>query len=119
MPALRRWIRAFAGNTPVSAVLFGSDLRLTAYLDAAELTASTPQLAPSGPFDLLEVAQSQDLDGDTFVWAAGEASALLPIRRWLKQDRGMPKPNLSLHGYWKSGEAGLDHHAPLDPADPD
>jgi NADPH-dependent ferric siderophore reductase len=119
MPALRRWIRAFAGNTPVSAVLFGSDLRLSAYLDAAELTAATPQLAPTGPFDLLEAAESQDIDADTFVWAAGESTVLVPVRRWLKGDLGLPKQNLSLHGYWRSGEAGLDHHAPLDPTDPD
>ncbi len=63
--------------------------------------------------------RAQDVDADTFVWAAGEATALIPVRRWLKAEAGLPKENLSLHGYWKRGEAGLDHHAPLDPADPD
>jgi NADPH-dependent ferric siderophore reductase len=119
MPALRRWIRAFAGVLPVHAVLFGDDARLVDYLDDLEMLAATPQLALAGEYDLLEVVRSQNVTVDTFVWAAGEAGALIPVRRWLKQDAGLPKENLSLHGYWKAGVAGLDHHAPLDPADPD
>lgn len=119
MPALRRWIRAFAGVLPVHAVLFGDDRRLVDHLDAEERLASTPQLALSGDYDLLDVVRSQDVTADTFVWAAGEAGALIPVRRLLTQEVGLPKANLSLHGYWKAGVAGLDHHAPLDPADPD
>jgi NADPH-dependent ferric siderophore reductase len=119
MPALRRWIRAFAGVLPVHAVLFGGDGRLVDHLDDAETLSATPQLALTADFDLLDVVRSQDVTADTFVWAAGEAGALIPVRRWLKQEAGLPKANLSLHGYWKSGVAGLDHHAPLDPADPD
>lgn len=119
LPALRRWIRAFAGVLLVHAVVFGEDAEaLLGYLDEAEGTAATPQaLGPQ--HDLLEVVRTQDVDGDTFVWAAGEAGALIPVRRYLKGDLGLPRQNLSLHGYWKRGEAGLDHHAPLDPADPD
>lgn len=119
MPALRRWVRAYAGVTPVHAVLFGDDPSLLDYLDEAEALAATPQVAPSAEFDLLEVVRSQDITADTFVWAAGEAGALTPVRRWLKSDARLPKANLSLHGYWKRGTAGLDHNAPLDPADPD
>jgi NADPH-dependent ferric siderophore reductase len=119
MPALRRWIRAFAGAVPVHAVLFGDDPRLLDHLDDAETSAATPQLALTADYDLLEVVRSQDVTTDTFVWAAGEAGALIPVRRYLKQEAGLPKANLSLHGYWKAGVAGLDHHAPLDPADPD
>jgi NADPH-dependent ferric siderophore reductase len=117
--ALRRWVRAFAGTTRAHAVLFGADEGLVRYLDDVEALAATPQLALTGRFDLLDVVRSQDVTADTFVWAAGEATALVPVRRWLKAEAGLPKQNLSLHGYWKRGVAGLDHHAPLDPADPD
>jgi NADPH-dependent ferric siderophore reductase len=68
--------------------------------------------------DLLETVSAQDIDQDTFVWAAGEAGALVPVRRHLKAQQ-LPRENLSLHGYWRRGESGLDHHAPLDPSDPD
>ena len=115
LPALRRWIRALAGETPVHALLFGG--ADAAYLDEAETIAATPQVLDA-QHDLLEVVQAQDVDGDTFVWAAGEASAIVPVRRHLK-GLGLEKANRSLHGYWKRGDAGFDHHAPLDPSDPD
>ena len=118
-PALRRWIRAFAGVTPVHAVLFGDDDRLLDYLDPAETLTATPQWAPSARFDLVDVARAQDVTADTFVWAAGEATALVPLRRWLKHERGLPREHLSLHGYWRRGDGAFDHHAPLDPSDPD
>lgn len=115
LPALRRWIRALAGETPMRALLFGG--ATADYLDEAEALAATPQVV--GPdHELLEVVRSQDVDADVFVWAAGEASAIVPVRRHLKE-LGLPKENRSLHGYWKRGDAGFDHHAPLDPADPE
>lgn len=119
LPALRRWVRAFAGVTPVHAVLFGDDPSVLDYLDEAEAMTATPQVAPTGEFDLLEVVRAQDVTTDTFVWAAGEAAALLPVRRWLKDEVGLPKQNRSLHGYWRRGDAGFDHHAPLDADDPE
>ena len=115
LPALRRWVRALAGETPVHAVLFGG--ADAAYLDDAELATATPQ-ALKAHHDLLDVVRAQDVDRDTFVWAAGEAGALVPVRRHLKEI-GLDRANRSLHGYWKRGDAGFDHHAPLDPADPD
>lgn len=115
LPALRRWVRAFAGEPPTRAILFGG--ADAAFLDDAETAAALVQvLEPE--HDLLTVVEQQDVDADTFVWAAGEATALVPVRRHLKA-LGLPKEARSLHGYWKRGEAGLDHHAPLDPADPD
>jgi NADPH-dependent ferric siderophore reductase len=115
LPALRRWIRAFDGEPTTRAVLFGG--ATADYLDEVERGAALVQ-ALDAQHDLLETVQAQDVDRDTFVWAAGEATALVPVRRHLK-GLGLAKENLSLHGYWKRGEAGLDHHAPLDPSDPD
>jgi NADPH-dependent ferric siderophore reductase len=115
LPALRRWIRAFGGDPVTRVVLFGG--ATTGYLDETESAAAIVQVVEQH-HDLLTTVQAQDVDQDVFVWAAGEAGALIPVRRHLKA-LGLPKENLSLHGYWKRGEAGLDHHAPLDPADPD
>jgi NADPH-dependent ferric siderophore reductase len=115
LPALRRWVRALAGEPITRAVLFGG--AEAEFLDETERSSVLLQVLEDGD-DLLATVEAQDVDGDTFVWAAGEAATLVPVRRYLKA-RGLPKENLSLHGYWKRGEAGLDHHAPLDPADPD
>lgn len=114
LPALRRWVRAYAGEPPTRAILFGG--ARADYLDGTEQAAVLVQVLEG--HDLLETVAAQDVDGDTFVWAAGEATALIPVRRHLKE-LGLAKENRSLHGYWRRGEAGLDHHAPLDPTDPD
>jgi NADPH-dependent ferric siderophore reductase len=40
------------------------------------------------------------------VWAAGEAAAVQRIRRHLFDDRGLPRAQTSVRGYWKHGRAG-------------
>lgn len=110
LPALRRWIRAYAGVLPVHALLFGG-AEAIGYLDDAELASATPQVLDAA-HDLVEVVASQDVDADTFVWAAGEATALTAVRRHLKPL--LPAENLSMHGYWKRGDPTFDHHAELD-----
>lgn len=45
-------------------------------------------------------------DGKTFVWASGEATSLQPLRRHLRGDAGFSNDQISIHGYWKLGEAG-------------
>lgn len=62
-------------------------------------------------------ASSCDLSA-SFVWVAGEASALIPLRRHLLGERGLHRDQIDVSGYWKRGIADLDHHAPLDAEDP-
>lgn len=109
LPALRRWIRAYTGVTPVRALLFGG-AKAIGYLDDAELASALPQVLDPH-HDLVAVLQQTDIDHDTFVWAAGEATALTAVRRHLKPL--IPEENLSLHGYWKVNDPTFDHHAPL------
>lgn len=51
-----------------------------------------------------------DPDERVFVFAAGEATALKPIRRYLRNELGLPKDQVNVDGYWKQGTANLDHH---------
>jgi NADPH-dependent ferric siderophore reductase len=53
------------------------------------------------------------------VWAAGEATGLIPVRRALRRQRELGKDRAKVDGYWRRGVAGLDHNAPLDPENPD
>jgi NADPH-dependent ferric siderophore reductase len=71
--------------------------------------------AEPGTTDLLAraVAATELPDGDGFVWAAGEAGAMRPVRRHLRE-RGLPKEWVDVDGYWKRGVANHDHHAPID-----
>lgn len=47
-----------------------------------------------------------DLVEGTKVWVAGEAAAVQRIRRHLFQDRGIPRAQASVRGYWKYGRTG-------------
>ena len=66
-----------------------------------------------------EALATLEITEGTLVFLAGEAGSLIPLRRYLRRELGLPKEQVDAHGYWKKGEANLDHHAPLDPSDPD
>ncbi len=64
-----------------------------------------PPGAPPGA--TLEAAvQGVDIAPGTRVWAAGEAAAVQRIRRHLFGERGLPRPQATVRGYWKHGRAG-------------
>ena len=58
------------------------------------------------------LAESVPADGATLVWAAGEATGVAAARRAAKS---LARPGLFglFNGYWRAGESGYDHHAPL------
>ena len=47
--------------------------------------------------------------GDGYVWVAGEAGGLKPIRRHLR-GLGLNRDWMEIDGYWKRGVVNLDHH---------
>lgn len=59
------------------------------------------------------------VDDDTFLFAAGEAARLIPLRRMVKHELGLSRDQYALSGYWKRGMSNFDHHAPIDPNDPE
>jgi len=78
-----------------------------------------PLPAGSGDQALIALFDRVGADTSTFVFAAGEASALVALRRHLRRTLGLSPEQVAMSGYWKRGTAGFDHHAPIDPADPD
>ncbi|MER6444382.1 siderophore-interacting protein [Streptomyces venezuelae] len=84
----------------------------------AEITWLVRAGRPAGRSDLLEraVRDMEWLPGTVFVWAAGEAVTLKGIRRHLSVDRGVPREQTHITGYWRRAEVapGL-----AEPADPD
>ncbi|WP_432083469.1 siderophore-interacting protein [Streptomyces sp. WAC 04229] len=44
-------------------------------------------------------------EGDGYAWAAAESRALLPVRRYLRRERGLPKERLNITGYWHREES--------------
>jgi NADPH-dependent ferric siderophore reductase len=49
-------------------------------------------------------------DGRTFVWLAGEAGALKPLRAWVRHELGVAPADQVITGYWKRGVADFDDH---------
>jgi NADPH-dependent ferric siderophore reductase len=120
LPAARRWLRAFDG-VPLTGLFFVSDPASAAYLDG-ENTSDADIHWFSGvdrEARVEEALRGLPYTDDTFVAMAGEAGALVPWRRYLRRELGLPAHQVAADGYWKRGEADRDHHAPLDPSDPD
>jgi len=120
-PAVARMIAALPADVPVTALLAPADPENSAYFDDvdtrdADLRWSTGACR-SG--ELEETVRAlPDLEG-TWYFLAGESGLLIPLRRHLRHERGLPASQVVAQGYWKQGVAALDHHAPLDPGDPD
>ncbi len=119
LPAASRWLDALARAVPVTALLMIADPGTASYL-AEGPGRDLRWFAGAGR----EAAAQEALRGlgigeRDFVFLAGEAGAMVPMRRHLRRELGLPKQRVDAHGYWKRGVENLDHHAPLDPADPD
>lgn len=115
LPAASRWIaEADAGPTSVLATLERDEDWLIDYLgtdDFAELRVVRPD--PDGAA-LLAAAMELPIEPDDFVFAAGEATSLARVRRFLLGARGLPPEQVAITGYWRRGVVAFDHHTPLD-----
>lgn len=113
-PPLQRWIDDAPAHVAVHAVAVGGGAEYLRCAEVASLTEVTPD-----PDEILAAVQSLDLDERTYVFAAGESTMLIELRRWLRNESVVDNSAIAVKGYWKKGEANLDHHAPVDPSDPE
>ncbi len=106
LPALRQVLAAVPEGTPV---------RLVAEVRAPTAEIPLPDRpglevrwlvadpdAPPGRAMVAAVAGAE-LPAGVQVWAAGEAAAVQRIRRHLFEDRGLPRSQGHVRGYWKVG----------------
>ena len=121
LPAATRWLQAFDASVPVTGLFFVADAETSAYL--AGVDGETRELHWFTGADRATAVESAlralNIGERTFVFVAGEATTLIPLRRYLRRELGLSKAQADVHGYWKTGEVALDHHAPLDPTDLD
>jgi len=120
LPAFARWIEMLPEGTEIFGFVELDNPSDAAYLDPDHVnTARIVWLDKAEGVLERAIRGFGSIDENTFVWVAGEATTLIPIRRYLRRDLGLPKTQVSLDGYWKRGEVNRDHHAPIDPSDPD
>jgi NADPH-dependent ferric siderophore reductase len=115
LPAASRWIRMAPAAVPID-VLQRTDGTEGGYLD--QVRAHVTHVPTDGELEPALRALAP-FDDRTFLFLAGEAGALIPLRRYLRRELGLPAEQVQASGYWRRGVAGLDHHAPVDPSDPD
>lgn len=120
LPSVARWLDAL-GDTPVTGLFSVADAGTASYLAGHESAARQFHWfsGEDRGAALEEALRGLDIDEGTFIYLAGEAGSLVPMRRYLRRELGLPKGQVDAHGYWKQGTVALDHHAPLDPSDPD
>lgn len=64
---------------------------------------------------LLETLKSIEWpEGEVFVYAAGEATAVRDTRRHVLNERGLKRENLGMSGHWRVGQSDFDHHEPIE-----
>lgn len=116
LPAASRFIELLPESTDIDVLVFNdvTENAARAYLgDARRYTVTEAQL------ELTDEARDLAPDAGTFVFAAGEASALLPLRRYLRRELGLGPAQAVISGYWRTDVVAWDHHAPIDPFDPE
>lgn len=104
LPAIARCLEEVPEGTRVRAVVEVPTARDRQELKTAADLELTWVVREAGE-DLVEtVKELQWWEGDPFVWVAGEAMAIKPLRRWLKQERSVPREHTDISGYWRQRE---------------
>jgi NADPH-dependent ferric siderophore reductase len=109
IPAISEILAALPAERPVQVHIEVAhpDARI-ALPDHPRVTAEWCDLTPDAPSGdaLFAAVRSADLEPGIRVWVAGEAAAMQRIRRHLFEDRGLPRSQASVRGYWKHGRSG-------------
>jgi NADPH-dependent ferric siderophore reductase len=106
IPAISQLLEALPEEAPVQVHIEVAqpDARLV-LPDHPHATVEWRDLPPGGSAGdaLVAAVRGADLAPGTRVWVAGEAGAVQHIRRHLFEDRGLPRAQASVRGYWKHG----------------
>ncbi|MBX3095210.1 MAG: siderophore-interacting protein [Cryobacterium sp.] len=114
LPAASRYLKELPASTPIEVVadIEGDLSWVSEYL---RLQGGRKVTVHPGGEELVDAVTGVGVDDQTFVFAAGEASRLVNLRRHLRRELGFPPEQLAFSGYWKRGVADFDHHTPIDP----
>ncbi|WP_217254388.1 siderophore-interacting protein [Streptomyces sp. AC602_WCS936] len=106
LPAIGRFLDERPVDAPAHVLVTVSDDSARQELAVREGDTLTWVVAPPGDAAALEAAVRQlpAPDGEGYAWAAAESRALLPVRRYLRRERKLPKERMDITGYWHREE---------------
>jgi NADPH-dependent ferric siderophore reductase len=111
LPAIGTLLAALPATAAVAVI--AEVAQAGAEIDLPTVSASTlrwvvrSEGAPPGE-GLVQAVTSVTLEPGTKVWAGGEAAAMQRLRRLFFEERGVPRGDAVIRGYWKHGRAGGD-----------
>ncbi|MYW90617.1 siderophore-interacting protein [Amycolatopsis rubida] len=114
LPALARWLEELPRTAVGWAFAEVADASEEIDLDApdgVEVHWLHRGAAAPGSVELLAgaVREVKVPEGERlYAWIAGEAGAIKPLRRWLRDDLGLAREDCDVTGYWKRGVADFD-----------
>jgi NADPH-dependent ferric siderophore reductase len=112
VPAIGRRLEELPGGTRSIAVIEVADAAEEQRLDTharAEIHWLHRQGAVAGHHALLQkaLAELELPAGEGYAWVAAEASAAKALRRYLVDERGVPKDRVKAAAYWKQGAVAV------------
>lgn len=111
LPAMATLLEALpaAATVTVLAEVARPDARLSlpAHPGATVTWLDLPEGAAPGAA-LVDAVAGAPFDPAARVWVAGEAASVQRIRTHLFDERGLPRAQCTVRGYWKHGRAGED-----------
>ncbi|MGW1144626.1 siderophore-interacting protein [Streptomyces sp. NPDC002454] len=114
LPAIARWLeelpRTAKGWAFIEVADAGEEIELSAP-DGFEVHWLHRGERPAGTGDALAgavTAVTVPAGERVYLWAAGEAGQIKPLRRWARDALGLAKADHDITGYWKRGVADFD-----------
>ncbi|MHC9046940.1 siderophore-interacting protein [Microbacterium saperdae] len=109
IPAIARWVEELPAGTPAEVFIEvggpGDEQEIEAR-EGVTITWVHRGPVPAGTTTHLAdaVRAMPWRDGAPFAWVAGETLSIKPIRRWLREDRGLSPDRVEVTGYWRRTE---------------
>lgn len=119
-PAIARFLEELPAGPSVRVILDALDGDALISLPKRPDVSVNVSFRDGGESELEALVRDLDIDPlNTFVFAAGESTSLVGLRRYVRRELGIPRSAALIDGYWKRGDEGFDHHSPEATGDDD